>query len=159
MNRESAFQEIYTENYGRVAGLCLGYVKGDGALAKDLAQEVFMKVWENLPNFRKQSAISTWIYRITVNTCLQEMRKKKYVELKGDVVNEPPSHPMEMEARFKSMYKCIDTLNAENKTIILLELENIPQEEIAAIIGISHQAIRTRLHRIKEQLSNCVNHE
>lgn len=159
MNRESAFQQIYKENYPRVVGLCLGYVKGDDSLAKDLAQEVFIKVWQNLQSFRSQSKISTWIYRITVNTCLQEVRKKKYVELKVDVQNEATSHPMEIEARFESMYKCINTLNPENRSIILLELENVPQNEIAEIIGISHSAIRTRIHRIKEQLSKCVNHE
>ena len=159
MNRESTFEQIYKENYPRVVGLCMGYVKGDEALAKDLAQEVFIKVWQNIQSFRSQSKVSTWIYRITVNTCLQEVRKKKYVELKVDVANEATSHPLEIEARFESMYKCIDTLNAENKSIILLELESVPQNEIAEIIGISHSAIRTRIHRIKEQLSNCVNHE
>ena len=159
MSNESDFQQIYEENYSRVVGLCLGYVKGNDFLAKDLAQEVFVKVWQNLPQFRQHSKISTWIYRITVNTCLQELRKKKYVALKIDVEAESTPNPIETESRFKSMYKCIDSLSPENKSIILLELETVPQNEIADIIGISHGAIRTRIHRIKEQLSNCVNHE
>lgn len=159
MNRETAFEHIYKENYPRIIGLCLGYVKGDEALAKDLAQEVFIKVWENLPYFRNQAKISTWIYRIAVNTCLQELRKKKYLELKTDIATETVSHSMEKETRFQNMYRCINALNAENKTIVLLELDNVPQSEIATIIGISHSAVRTRLHRIKEQLSKCVEHE
>src|SRR5690554_759874 len=159
MSNKTDFQNIYKENYSRVMGLCLGYVKGDEFLAKDLAQEVFVKVWQNLPQFRQQSKISTWIYRIAVNTCLQELRKKKYVDLKIDVEDESSSNSIETESRFESMYKCINSLSPENKSIILLELEAVPQNEIAEIIGISHAAIRTRIHRIKEQLSNCVKHE
>lgn len=159
MSSESQFQQIYKENYSKVISLCLGYVKGDESLAKDLAQEVFIKVWQNFHDFRQHSQISTWIYRITVNTCLQELRKKKYLTLKIDLPTDTSSNPMEVEDRFESMYRCIDKLNSENKTIILLELESIPQNEIAEIIGISHSAIRIRIHRIKEQLSNCVSNE
>lgn len=156
MSNELNFQHIYRENYQRVMSLCLGYVKGNEFLAKDLAQEVFVKVWQNLSRFRQHSKISTWIYRITVNTCLQELRKKKYVDLKIDIENDTTSNPIEIENRFERMYNCINSLTAENRSIILLELEEVPQTEIAEIIGISHAATRTRIHRIKEQLSNCV---
>ena len=159
MNKELEFQNIYQQNYPRVISLCLGYVKGNEFLAKDLAQEIFLKVFQNLPHFKQQSKVSTWIYRITVNTCLLELRKKKYVDLKTDVENEETSNPIETENRFEKMYKCIDSLSTENRSIILLELEEVPQNEIAEIIGISHAAIRTRIHRIKDQLSNCVKHE
>lgn len=159
MSKDSDFQQIYKENYPKVIRLCLGYVKGNEALAKDLTQEVFVKVWQHLDGFREQSKISTWIYRITVNTCLQELRKKKYLALKIDVPVEKSSNPLETEARFESMYRCINKLSAENKSILLLELEEVPQVEIAEIIGISHAAIRTRIHRIKEQLANCVKHD
>lgn len=159
MNKESIFEQIYEENYPRVIRLCLGYVKGDEAQAKDLTQEVFTKVWQNLSNFRNQARISTWIYRITVNTCLQELRKKKYLDLKIDLASEPCSHTTETEAKFISMYACINRLSAENKSIIILELEGVQQNEIAEIIGITHAAVRTRIHRIKEQLSKCVSHE
>jgi len=156
MSKETDFHQIYTANYPKVISLCLGYVKGNEFLAKDLAQEVFVKVWQNLPHFRQQSKISTWIYRITVNTCLQELRKKKYLDLTMDIAQETTSNTIEIEDQFQQMYKCINSLSPENRSIILLELEEVPQTEIAEIIGISHAAIRTRIHRIKEQLSNCV---
>lgn len=156
MSKETDFHQIYTANYSKVISLCLGYVKGNEFLAKDLAQEVFVKVWQNLSHFRQQSKISTWIYRITVNTCLQELRKKKYGDLPIDVGQDGTSNAVEMEDRFRRMYKCINSLSPENRSIILLELEDVPQMEIAEIIGISHAALRTRIHRIKEQLSNCV---
>lgn len=159
MSNETEFHKIYDENYTKVISLCLGYVKGNESLAKDLAQEVFIKVWQNFSDFRQQSQVSTWIYRITVNTCLQELRKRKYADLKIDPENEDPINAVEIEDKFEAMYRCINTLSVENKTIILLALEELPQTEIADIIGISHVAVRTRIHRIKEQLSKCVSHE
>ena len=77
MNNEEQYQKIYKDNYTKVMRLCLGYVHGNEDLAKDLTQEVFLKAWQHLNNFQGNSKIETWIYRITVNTCLQELRKKK----------------------------------------------------------------------------------
>ncbi|MDT0648263.1 RNA polymerase sigma factor [Zunongwangia sp. F260] len=159
MNNEVYFNRIFEENYPRVMGLCFGYVSGNEDLAKDLAQEVFLKVWQNLNNFKGESKIATWIYRITVNTCLQELRRKNHVSLKIDMAAEVTANQNEKESRFAEMYRCINKLSPENKSIILLELEEVPQQEIANIIGISHRAVRTRIHRIKEQLSKCVYNE
>jgi len=159
MNKEEQFQNIYYKNYPNVIRLCLGYVNGREDLAKDLAQEVFIKVWQNLQSFRNNSNISTWIYRITVNTCLQELRRKKVKHLTLNIAADKTINPDEKEDQFMEMYRCINTLSSDNKTIILLELENVPQLEIAQITGISHQAVRTRIHRIKEQLSKCVTYE
>lgn len=162
---ERKFKLIYSNSYPKVIGLCLGYVSGNKELAKDLAQEVFIKVWENLNSFRNDSTISTWIYRITVNTCLQELRKKKYIPITMEIKDETSYDQLTYhdhvanEIRFESMYKCINSLSVDNKSIILLELEDIAQLEIAEIMGISHQAVRTRINRIKIQLSKCVKNE
>lgn len=156
MSNEERFKNIFKGNYPKVIRLCLGYVSGNEDLAKDLAQEVFLKVWQNLKNFRGSSKMETWIYRVTVNTCLQELRKKKSVRLQPDQFSQEAASANETENRYTEMYRCINQLSPENKSIILLELEGVPQQEIASIIGIGHQAVRTRIHRIKEQLSNCV---
>ena len=160
MSTESYFEKIYTENYQKVFGLCLGYLKGDEALAKDLAQDVFVKVWSNLKSFRKDAKPSTWIYRITVNTCLQELRKKRDLPLKFDLQEEASSKTSAQdETRLTKMYNCINQLSLQNQSIILLELDDVPQSEIAEIIGVSHQVVRTRIHRIKNQLSKCVKND
>ncbi|MEM8999151.1 MAG: sigma-70 family RNA polymerase sigma factor [Bacteroidota bacterium] len=159
---EFQFETIYQENYQKVIRLCLGYVNGHQALAEDLAQEVFLKVWQHLPNFRKEAHISTWIYRITVNTCLLELRKKKFnkgQEVLDNVTSDTDGEPLDHEERMRKMYNCINKLSKENRSIILLELEGIPQKEIAAITGVSHEAIRVRVHRIKNNLTKCVQHE
>lgn len=159
MSKEKDFQRIYEENYDKVIRLCLGYVSGDEDLAKDLAQETFIKVWKHLDGFRNEAKMITWIYRITVNTCLQELRKKKPTHLEIEVAAQETTSWDNSEKRFSQMYRCINKLSAENETIILLELENLPQAEIAEVVGISHQAVRTRINRIKKQLAKCVNDE
>tara|TARA_R100001369_G_scaffold5953_1_gene16330 strand:+ start:831 stop:1319 length:489 start_codon:yes stop_codon:yes gene_type:complete len=155
----SQFKSVYELNYPKVIRLCLGYTNGNTSLSKDLAQESFIKVWQNLDSFRNESSISTWIYRITVNTCLIELRKKKDVRLSNHLNHlEAFSQDFfdDKEIKLKKLYQCISTLRAENKSIILLELEGLPQKEIAEVMGLSHDVIRVRIHRIKNELTKCV---
>ncbi|WP_046758533.1 RNA polymerase sigma factor [Kordia jejudonensis] len=153
------FTKIYEEHYQKVHRLCLGYVNGDEALAKDLAQDVFIKVWEHLDAFQQKSSIGTWIYRITVNVCLLFIRKNKtkkkisFTELRDDsLILEEHDH----QNRLQQMYACIQKLKETERIIILLVLEGLPQKEIAEITGHSHQNIRVLVHRIKEKLTKCV---
>lgn len=157
------FKKIYEDNYPKVIRLCLGYSSGDDVLAQDLAQDVFIKVWENLDNFRNESSVSTWIYRITVNTCLLNIRQGKKIKtahgLPTDLEDESENTNRFKQRQLDQLYSCIGKLNKENKAIILLELEGIPQKEIANIIGIKHEAVRVRIHRIKTELTKCVKNE
>ena len=160
---EREFKEVYENNYAKVMRLCLGYASGDVHLANDLTQEVFIKVWSNLASFRKESNITTWIYRIAVNTCLMNLRRKKSKGLSAALTSEDIQSEEETfqlnEKQYQEMYRCINTLSAINKAIILMELEGLAQKEIAEVTGLKHEAVRTRIHRIKSQLSKCVNHE
>ncbi|SFR58555.1 RNA polymerase sigma factor [Maribacter stanieri] len=162
-SKENTYKNIYKENYAKVMRLCMGYTVGDEALAKDLAQETFIKVWQNLDGFRNESGIGTWIYRICVNTCLAEIRKQRKkdrnLSLDNIQVSDSDENPNEKEDMLVQLYSCIDKLSSINKAIILLELEGLPQLEISEIMGIKHEAIRTRVHRIKQQLTKCVNNE
>src|SRR5690606_18783241 len=72
-NQRQLFQRLFEENSKRVYHLCYGYT-GDSDSANDLMQETFIKVWQNLDQFRNQSQFSTWIYRIAINTCLSYLR-------------------------------------------------------------------------------------
>ena len=164
MNKiDNRYKELYKAHYPKVMRLCLGYVAGDEDLAKDLSQEIFIKIWENLENFRSESNISTWIYRISVNTCLSKLRtKKKNSRTIGlvdvpDIIEEHSN--ADRENQLARLYACIKKLSETNRAIILLVLEGLPQHEISDIIGIKHDAIRTRIHRIKNQLTKCVSNE
>ncbi|QHI37419.1 ECF RNA polymerase sigma factor SigE [Kordia antarctica] len=151
------FTKIYQKHYDKVHRLCLGYVNGDQALAKDLAQDVFIKVWEHLDQFQQKSSIGTWIYRITVNTCLLFIRKdKKKKQLSFTEIQDEVQEETNDQNRVKQMYVCIHKLKQTERIIILLVLEGLPQKEIAEITGHSHENIRVRVHRIKEKLTKCV---
>ncbi|WP_420571314.1 RNA polymerase sigma factor [Kordia sp.] len=162
-NRQNnKFEPIYQNHYDKVYRLCLGYVNGDETLAKDLAQEVFIKVWEHLDQFKQKSSIGTWIYRITANTCLLHIRKNKkgsysLPQLQEDDTNVAEEEKMHQN-RLQQMYACIQQLKETDRIVILLVLEGLPQKEIANITGHSHQNIRVLVHRIKEKLTKCVSH-
>ncbi|TDT46388.1 RNA polymerase sigma-70 factor (ECF subfamily) [Maribacter spongiicola] len=162
-SKEITYQKIYEENYSKVMRLCMGYTVGDESLAKDLTQETFIKVWQNLDGFRNESGLSTWIYRICVNTCLAEIRrarkKDKNLQIDNLQVSDSVDNATEKEDMLVRLYECINKLTSTNKAIILLELEGLPQLEISEIMGIKHEAIRTRIHRIKQQLTKCVHNE
>ena len=158
--KEEQFKEIYNTHYGKVIRLCLGYVAGDMALAKDLAQDVFLKVWQHQDSFRNESGYGTWIYRITVNTCLSQLRKNKkrrgHGKVNEELLYDPGEQTQDNEKLLQHLYGCIDQLSKMDMGIILLELEGLPQQEIAEIAGYSHAAVRTRIHRIKQKLEKCL---
>ncbi|WP_166920693.1 RNA polymerase sigma factor [Flavobacterium poyangense] len=162
MVKKEQFNDIYNKHYSKVFRLCKGYFCGDIAFASDATQEIFIKVWENLDTFRNESSISTWIYRIAVNTCLLYLRKsssKKEIRtaILPQVVLETYSN--EKEEQLQQMYQCIQKLEETNKMIILMTLDGIEYPEIAEVIGITEETLRVRIHRIKKSLTQCVQNE
>ncbi|WP_084157399.1 RNA polymerase sigma factor [Flavobacterium denitrificans] len=162
MKKKEQFNEIYNKHYQKVFRLCKGYFCGDIELASDATQEIFIKVWEKLDTFRNESSISTWIYRIAVNTCLLYLRKsssKKEIRTESlpQIVSEAYSD--EKDEQLKQMYKCIQKLEEANKIIILMILDGVEYEQIAEVIGISEETLRVRVHRIKKSLTQCVQNE
>lgn len=151
---ENQFKDIYSNYSQKVHRLCLGYT-GDTMQADDLLQEVFIKVWENLEKFRGESQISTWIYRIAVNTCLLHLRSNKK-QTKVDFEKSTlkiSEETNEKENQIQLLYKCISELNETDRLIITLLLEEVPYSEIAEVTSISEGNLRVKIHRIKQQLS------
>ena len=146
------FEEIYKEHLQKIFRLCKGYVN-DADVAKDLAQETFITVWEQLPKFRHESAVSTWIFRIATNKCLRSIEKeKRYPKA------EFPEHLKEeiksdSEPQLEMLQRFISELPESDRIMMLLELENVPQAEIAGILGITPANVRVRIHRIKQKLT------
>lgn len=152
------FEEIYKNYWQRVFRLCMGYVN-DRNLAKDLAQETFIIVLQKLPEFRNESKIGTWIFRIASNICLRQIERQKRYS-KGKL---PPNISEEttptIEPKIKLLYQYISELQETDRIIISLELEDVKQEDIANIVGLSNANVRVRIHRIKEKLrSKFKNH-
>ena len=150
------FEEIYQTYWQRIFRVCMGYVN-DADWAKDIAQETFITVWQQLPNFRNESAIGTWVFRIASNHCLRQIEKQKRLP-KAALDTEPADMPLpDMESKCAFLYQCIAELAETDRLIISLELEDIKQAEIAAIVGISESNVRVRIHRIKEKLTQKMN--
>lgn len=124
----------------------------------DLFQEVLINLWKGYPRFRGESSIKTWIWRVSLNTCCSVERGKKRVLptvpiLESDILPESD----EPGRQIKMLYERINKLELFDRAIILLWLESMSYDEIAAIVGLTTSAVTTRLFRIKEQLKSMSN--
>jgi RNA polymerase sigma-70 factor (ECF subfamily) len=146
------FEEIYAQYSPQVFRVCMGYIN-DHELAKDLTQEIFISVWKNLASFKGDSKIGTWIFRIATNNCLRAIEKSKRTVTAAfpDHLAAPTEESPEEKLDF--LYKCIGELKETDRIIISLELEGLPQAEIADIVGVTEGNIRIKIHRIKEKLA------
>lgn len=147
------FETIYNTYWQKVFRLCMGYAN-DTDTAQDLAQETFIKVWKQLPKFRNESSIRTWIFRITSNTCLRQIQKESKMP-KSDLPLEISDDVLDtnIEQDIKFLYQCISELSEVERIIISLELEDMNQKEIAEIIGLSEGNVRVKIYRIKQKLT------
>jgi len=151
------FETIYKTYWQKVFRLCMGYAN-DTAAAKDLAQETFIKVWKQLPKFRNESSIGTWIFRIASNACLRQIQKDKKMP-KSELPLEIKDEILEtnIEKDIQLLYQYISELQEVERIIISLELEDMNQKEIAEIVGLSEGNVRVKIHRIKEKLTQKFN--
>ena len=159
-SRTQLFETIYQQHKPMVLQMCLGFVKGDKDIASDLLQEVFISVWSNLEKFKGASTFKTWIYRITVNTCLQYIKKEKKertypiseIENKISVTkNENVTNP-----NIQKLYNAIGQLKKIDRLIIMMVLENQDYDSISEIIGIKPTNLRVKIHRIKKRLETIL---
>src|SRR2546421_12922784 len=113
------FKEIYTQYAPGVFRVCMGYVN-DYEQARDLTQETFIAVWQNLNSFRNESKISTWIFRIATNNCLRAIEKSKRIRTIGLPVEVPVPQEESQEEKLKVVYDCIARLEETERIIISL---------------------------------------
>ncbi|SHH76561.1 RNA polymerase sigma-70 factor, ECF subfamily [Chryseobacterium oranimense] len=146
------FEDIYELYWQKIFRLCMGYVN-NSELAQDLAQETFIIVWQQLPKFRNESGIGTWIFRIASNNCLKQIEKEKKFSKADLPVNLEEKKQESLEPQIQLLYKYISELPETDRIIISLELEEVKQAEIAGIVGLSESNIRVKIHRIKEKLT------
>ncbi len=146
------FEEIYSKHSPQIYRVCMGYFN-DPDQAKDITQETFISVWKNLSSFRNQSHISTWIFRIATNNCLRALERSKRVVTTELPLNLPAVHEETQEEKLAFLYQCINQLEETERIIISLVLEDLPQAEIAEIVGLTPANTRVKIHRIKEKLA------
>ncbi|WCT13580.1 RNA polymerase sigma factor [Mucilaginibacter jinjuensis] len=146
------FEEIYNRYAPQIFRVCLGYTN-DADQARDLVQETFISVWKGLPGFKGKSQISTWIFRIATNHCLRALEVSKRMPGAELPVNLAETFEEPQEDKLNFLYRCIAELEETDRIIISLELEGLPQAEIAEVVGLSNGNVRVKIHRIKEKLA------
>lgn len=154
MDKEKAFTKIISDNEGIIYKITRLYTD-NVADQKDLYQEIVFQLWKGFDGFRGDSKISTWMYRIALNTALYHSKLKKRkghsITLDGIILKEEHYDPV-WEERVKALYDQIKLLDELDKANILLFLEGKKHSEIAIILGISVTNVGTRIGRIKEKL-------
>lgn len=151
-----SFEELYEAYYSKIFRLCMGYMNNED-WARDITQETFITVWQKLPQFRNESAVGTWIFRIASNQCLRQIEKQKRLPMAEMPIQLEDKPAGEIEHQVQLLYKYIAELPEIDRIIISLELEDVKQAEIAGIVGLSETNIRVKVHRIKEKLAQKFN--
>lgn len=146
------FEELYKTYWEKIFRLSMGYVN-DHEWAQDITQETFIIVWQQLPNFRNESGIGTWIFRIASNNCLRQLEKQNRFPKANFPLHLSEEKQVTLEPQITFLYQCIAALPETDRIIISLELEDVKQAEIASITGLSEANVRVRIHRIKEKLT------
>lgn len=126
---------------------------------EDLRQEVLISLFKAYRHFRHECSESTWVYKVCINTCLFSLRKfspkVKTVSLDDlPVTNLRETPDNSLKHQLEWLYGAISTLGPMDKAIILMWLDELSYDEIAANMGIPRNTVATRLHRIKKRLSS-----
>ena len=150
--QEKDFSRMIREQKATIYTVCYMFSK-DKEEIDDLFQEVLVKLWQGYDSFQGKSDLLTWIYKVSLNTCISIDRKKKRRKtqplLEGvDLFDKNDADNRQTDL----LHERIGRLQAFDRAIVLLWLEDMSYEEIAQIVGISVKNVSVRLYRIKEQL-------
>lgn len=165
-SKEIQFRQIIEENGNRISRICSFYSK-NAEDSKDMYQEILVNIWKSLDKFRGDSAISTWIYRIAVNTSLT-FAGKSYRNMNLNIDQLPQSigilldeDELEQKQRTESNLEELETqlnlLSIIDKALITMVLEGLSMREIAEVIGLTEPNVKVKIHRIKENLKQQLN--
>ncbi|NND62337.1 MAG: sigma-70 family RNA polymerase sigma factor [Flavobacteriaceae bacterium] len=161
MHKEEAFTGIIKQNEGLIYKITRIYAHTETD-QKDLYQEIVYQLWKSFEKFRGDAKVSTWMYRIALNTALfyskQEKKRGYGVSLDGIILKEEHYDPV-IEERLQLIYQHIRKLSDLDKGIMLLFLEGKKYEEISEIVGITTSNVGTRMSRIKEKLKSQINNK
>ena len=160
-NVSEPFLSIFEENAGIIIKISRAYTNTSHD-REDLMNDIALELWKSFEKFKGDSKISTWIYRVALNTSMNYKRKKKKDSLfyaindfqKDEIIPWLVEQEQESSSELELLYNCIDELTEINKAIILLYLDGNSHDEISEIMGISKTNVGTRISRIKEQIKN-----
>lgn len=168
-----AFEDIVKKYENKVYGIVFHMMKNQNEV-EDLAQEVFLKVYKNLDRFKGDSSLYTWIYKITVNLCLDELKKRKniiYLDEKisvedGEIDKELPSNERLQEELYEdkelkeNLHRCINKLPDKQKMMIVLrDIKGFSYDEIAEITNNKIGTVKSQINRARLKLKELLDKE
>lgn len=150
-----SFQRLHTQFVGRTYSVCLRLL-ADVQKAEDACQETFIKVWQQLPQFRGESAFGTWLHRIATRTAIDLWRKDKLLRLVD--AGEPDSHAaLAEEGVPKDLEKAIAALPRQARAVfVLFAIEGYTHPEIAALLEIAEGSSKAHYHRARQLLQESL---
>lgn len=156
--KERKFTEIIREHERTIYTVCYMF-SGDTDEVNDLYQEILVRLWQGFDAFEGRSDIKTWIYRVSLNYCINfsNRQKKECERLNLGKDFHVDGNSLEKNLQIKQLYKRINMLGLVDRSVILLWLEGLSYDEIGAILGISVKNVSFKLVRIKEQLKKMSN--
>lgn len=151
---EREFAELVRQQKSTIYTVCYMF-SNDEDEANDLFQEVLVNLWKGYGSFRNESKLSSWIYRVSLNTCISLDRKKKKIgkRVPLDMNINLFEDRDEDTKQIQQLYDRIHRLGPVDRAIVLLWLDNLSYDEIGAIVGISTKNVSVKLVRIREKLS------
>lgn len=166
---EEAFAVFVRRHQRRIRGVCEGML-GDREASRDATQEIFLKVWRKAHRFRPRGKVSTWLYRVTVNHCLNQLRRRKIVTMLPfagrDEEDGTPWEPrdrspdaqraLETRERWRRTRQALDELPATQRAVVVLvRFEGLSYRETAGALEITLGAVESRLFRAMRNLERA----
>ena len=154
-NKEREFAQIVLENKRRIYTVCYMFSK-DADEVNDLFQEILVNLWKCLQSYEGDKFISTWVWRVSLNTCINYSKKQKRALEKVPLdVNINLFEDMDDDSmQIRQLYDRINKLGYIDRSIILMWLENLSYDEIGSILGITANNVSGKLVRIREKLKS-----
>lgn len=155
---EQKFLAMVRREESLISAICFSYACSV-AEYDDLRQDAMLNLWRGIDSFKGESAQRTWVYRVVINSCVSTIRKQsrygkesESLDKLYDLVNEPE----EDRERIENLHRSISSLNAEDKAIILMWLDEASYDDIASVMGMPRNTVATRIHRIKDKLASKI---
>lgn len=166
MDKGTLFKQVLEENKDRIYRICCAYERNADD-RDDLYQEILINIWKNLEKFEGRSLLSTWIYRIAVNTSLMHIKKESRrnrdkTELNENIISTTAENIAETEEKIETgknidkLYSSINELPSLDRVIISMVLEELSYKEIAEVTGLTVNNIGVKINRIKNELSRLM---
>lgn len=158
-DKNARFMQLISEHDALIYKVCYMYAEGRQEF-DDLRQEVYVNLWCGLDSFNGNSKISTWVYRVALNTCIttfrRERRHNEDVPLDDEAYSKEDSNAEHL-SMLREMYRLIGGLDRLDKAIVLLWLDENSYDQISEITGVSRANVAIKLHRIKKRLAASAN--